>query len=75
MYVGNPEVANFEEGEQLNIRGDESLPPSLSLSLSLSYLSVPFPDFKHVRFAETSCTYGTIELTLHYRPSITLPDK
>ena len=33
------------------------------------------PEFKHVKFAETSCPYGTIGLSVYYRPSITLPDR
>ena len=32
-------------------------------------------EFKRVRFAETSSPYGTIGLSVYYKPSITLPDR
>ena len=41
----------------------------------ITSLSFPSSEFKHVHFARCSSSYGTVELSLHYRPNPALPDR
>lgn len=68
-------VSRSTPAYRLSRQQEEELKFTFRVYLGVADIQEQLEEFKHVRLAETSCPYGSIGLSVYYRPNITLPSR